>query len=307
MITSFFSKSKPINFLIVFLLSLLALFVAIYKYSIFTFNVVSVSKLAAVFLCCFLSVLLVDFIVAKNSLSQKGNAELLLFSLFLLAVPQVFLDWEIILSNFLILLAFRRIISLRTQNEHIKKLFDASFLIGFASLFYFWSLLFFILIFIALLFYAESDVKKWIVPFVGLLTITIISIGLSIVVNDDFGSLLNINTSVGFNFNAYNSVQFIVAITMFLSFGLWASIFYLRDINKKMKTYRAAYKIVFVAFLIATTLVIIAPKKNGSEFLFLFAPLAIIISNYIETIEEKWFKTLFVLLLLVIPLVLLML
>ena len=74
-----------------------------------------------------------------------------------------------------------------------------------------------------------------------------------------------------------------------------------------MKTFRPAYKVVFVACVIALTLVIIAPKKDGSEFLFLFAPLTIIISNYIETIEEKWFKMLFVILLLLIPFVLLML
>ena len=307
MITNVFSKSKPINFLIVFSLSLLALLVAVNKYGDFTFTMFSTIKLSAVFLCCFLSVLLVDFIVAKNSLSQKGNAELLLFSLFLIAIPQVYLDWKIILSNFLVLLALRRIISLRTQNEHIKKLFDAGFLIGLASLFYFWALLFFILIFIALLLYAESEIKKWIAPTLGLLAIVMMSIGLSIVINDDFISLLNINPAVGFNFNAYNSVQFIVAITMLLSFGLWASIFYLKDIKKKMKTYRPAYKVVFVDFIISTLLVIIAPKKDGSEFLFLFAPLAIIISNYIETIEEKWFKTIFVVLLLAIPLILLVL
>ena len=307
MITSVFSKSKPINFLIVFSLSLFALLVAVYKYSDITLNGVSISKLTVVFLCCFLSVLLVDFIVTKNSLSQKGNTEVLLFSTFLLTIPQVFLNWEIVLSNFLVLLALRRIISLRTQNEHIKKLFDAGFLIGLASVFYFWSLLFFILIFVALLFYAESEIKKWIVPCLGLITIIMISIGLSIVLYDDFFSILNIDTNVDFNFNSYNSVQFIAAITVLLSFGLWSSLFYLKDINKKMKTFRPSYKVVFIACILATILVVIAPKKDGSEFLFLFAPLAIIISNYIETIEEKWFKTLFVLLLLVIPMVLLML
>ena len=94
---------------------------------------------------------------------------------------------------------------------------------------------------------------------------------------------------------------------MLLSFGLWASIFYLKDISKKMKTFRPAYKVVFIAFIIAGIIVVIAPKKDGSEFLFLFAPLSIIISNYIETIEEKWFRTLFTLLLFLIPFVLLIL
>lgn len=307
MITSIFTKSKPINFLVVFSWCLLALFIAINKHSDFNFNTVSAFKFFAVFLCCFLSVLLVDFIVSKNSLSIKGNTEILLFSSFLLTIPQVLTDWEIVLSNFFVLLALRRILSLRTQKEQVKKLFDAGFLIGLASVFYFWSILFFLLIFSALLFYAESEIKKWLIPFLGLTATVIIAVGFSLLYNNDFFTTLNINPIVGYNFTAYNSVQFITVITVLLSFGLWSSLFYLKDLKKKAKTYRPSYKVVFVACIIATIVLIIANKKDGSEFLFLFAPLSIIISNYIETIEEKWFKEVFFLALLVLPFVLLML
>lgn len=307
MITSILSKSKPINFLIVFLIALLAAFAALYKYSDLVINSALLTKVALVFLGCFISALLLDFIVTKNSLSKRGNTEVLIFSSFLLTIPQVFLNWEVVVSNLLVLLALRRILSIRTQNDHIKKLFDAGFLIGFASLFYFWSLLFFILIFVALLFHAESELKKWITPCLGLITIAIISMSLSIIIHDDFLSVINLDAKVGFNFSAYNSVQFITAITVLLSFGLWSSLFYLKDINNKKRTFRPSYKIVFVACMIATILIIIDSKKEGSEFLFLFALLAIIISNYIETIDKKWFKELFTITLLLIPFALLIL
>jgi hypothetical protein len=307
MITSIFRKSKPINFFIVFAVSLFAFIAAINKYGKLDLNALEATKLTTVFLCCFLSVLLVDFIVSKNSLSRKGNAEVLLISSFLLTIPQVFLSWEVVFSNLLVLLALRRIISLRTPKEHLKKLFDAGFLIGLASLFYFWSLLFFILIFVALLFYAESEFKKWLTPFLGLLAVVMVSVGFSLIYNDTFFTILNLNSAVSFNFNAYNTIQFIIAITVLFSFGLWSSFFYLKVIKKKIKSFRPSYKVVVVACLIAVILLVIAPTKNGSEFLFLFAPLSIIISNYIETIEEKWFKELFVLMLMLIPVVLLML
>ena len=54
-------------------------------------------------------------------------------------------------------------------------------------------------------------------------------------------------------------------------------------------------------------MVIIAPKKDGSEFIFLFAPSAIIMANYIESVKENWFKELFLSVLVVVPLILLML
>lgn len=307
MITSIFRKSKPINYIICFLLLLLAVFTAFSKYSRFDLNAAALFKVAAVFFCCFLSVLVLDFIVTKNSLSLKGNVEILLFSGFILCVPQVFLHWEIVLSNFFVLLALRRIVSLRSPKNPIKKLFDAGFLIGLASLFYFWAILFFILIFFALLFYAESDIKKWMASFLGLATTAILSISFSLLYNNDFFTSLNIDPIVNFDFNAYNSTQFIVAITLFLSFGLWSSLFYLKDLNKKMKTFRPSFKVVFIACIIAATIMAIAPIKTGGEFLFLFAPLSIVISNYIETIEEKWFKEVFVLMLLGIPFALLLL
>jgi hypothetical protein len=92
-----------------------------------------------------------------------------------------------------------------------------------------------------------------------------------------------------------------------LSFGAWSSIFYLNNIKKKKKAFRASFKIIIIAAIIAFLIVIQTPNKNGSEFLFLFAPLAIIITNYIEIIQEKWFKEAFVLVLVIAPFFLLLL
>ena len=307
MITSIFSKSKPINFLIVFFISLLAFIYAVFKLDETDFTFLHFSKLIVVFFGCYCSILLLDFIVSKNFLSQKSYYEILLFSLFLLATPQIFLNKEIVLANFFILLALRRIVSLRTQKDLVKKLFDASFLIGLASLVYFWAILFFPLIFIALLFYSDNQFKDWITPFLGISAVFIMAVSYSIIVNNDFFSALNFQPKVSFDLNNYNSLRSITTITTLLSFGFWSSLFYLRGIKKKMKTFRPSYKVVFAASVLATLIIILSPKKNGSEFLFLFAPLSIIITNYIETIEEKWFKELFLLALIVIPFMLLVL
>ena len=72
-----------------------------------------------------------------------------------------------------------------------------------------------------------------------------------------------------------------------------------------MKTLKPGFKIIQTMFLVSWALVIVAPEKDGSEFLFLFAPLAIIITNYLETIKEKWFREVFLATFIVIPIVLL--
>ena len=69
--------------------------------------------------------------------------------------------------------------------------------------------------------------------------------------------------------------------------------------------FRAPFKIVILAALIGFLIMVPAYEKNGSEFLFLFAPLSIIIANYIEVIQDKWFKEVFLSILIIVPFVLL--
>ncbi|AEH00902.1 DUF6427 family protein [Lacinutrix sp. 5H-3-7-4] len=306
MITSIFSKSKPINFLIVFLVSLLAIFIAINKYAALEVVSNNYTVLATTLVCLFLTALVIDFIVTKNTLSQKQNLETIVFCLLLFAVPQVFLNYKIVIANLLFLLALRRLLSLRTQKDVEKKLFDASVLIALASIFHFWCILFLPLIYITMLFYTITDIKKWAIPLLGVFSVVIVAITYSLLVNNNFFSALYINPAVSINLNAYNSIQFIVVITMLLSLGLWSSVFFLNTIKKKKKTFRPSYKVVFVSCLIALLIAIITPIKTGNEFLFLFAPLSIVISNYIEIIEEKWFKEMFFIILVVVPIILLL-
>lgn len=307
MITSIFSKSKPINFLIVFFISLLAFFVAILKFDETELTASYIVKLNLVFLSCYFSILLTDFIVSKNYLSQKSNYEVFFFSLFLLLFPKVFLHIDIVLANLFLLLAIRRLLSLRSQKELVKKLYDAALFIGIATLFYFWAILFFVIILVTLFFHSKNKIEHWFVPVLGIITVALIASACSVIFNNDFFSILNITPEISLDYSYYNSTQYIVAITLLFSFGIWSSVYYLKAIKKKKKVLRATYRIVFATSCIAFLVLLLSPEKDGSEFLFLFTPLAIIITNYAEMIKEKWFKEVFILIIVITPFILLML
>ncbi|WP_262709938.1 DUF6427 family protein [Flavivirga rizhaonensis] len=307
MITSIFSKSKSINFIIVFFIMLLAFIIARVKLINEPITLGFILKQILLLLVCYISVLLLDFIVSKNNLTKKNNYEILLFSLFLLLIVQTTMSTEIILSNFFVLLGLRRTMSLRSPKNVKKKLFDAAFWVAIASLFYFWTILFFALILVTLILYTDNKLRHWIMPFVGVVTVFVISISTSIIVYDNFFEIFNISPKISYDFSNYNSIKFLVAITLLLSFGIWSSIFYLQNIKKKKKAFRASFKIIMIAVVITFLIVIQAPEKNGSEFLFMFAPLTIIITNYIEIIQEKWFKEVFLSLLIIVPFITLLL
>ena len=307
MITSVFSKSKPINFLIVFLITVLAFSIVKFRYFQEPLSAVVIAKQTAIFLLVYLSVLLLNFVVNKNSLTQKNNLEILLFGLFFLIMPESLIDSNVIAANFLVLLALRRLLSLRSNKNVKQKLLDAALWIALASLFSFWAILFFVLIIIALLLYTDNDIKHWVIPFVGLITIFVISVSASILLYGEYFMFLKSKPYLSLDFSMYNSISFWVAITLFFSFGLWSTFYYLNSLRKKMKMVRPSFKLVFAALVIAFVIIVISPNKNGSEFLFFFAPLAIIITNYIESISEKWFKEVFLAILVLTPIVLLML
>lgn len=307
MITSIFSKSKPLNFIIVFFITLLAFVIANLKLLTEPVTAGYLLKQAILFFVCYVSILVLNFVVSKNNLTLNNNYEILLFSLFLLAVTQSTIDAHILFANLFVLLGLRRLLSLRSQISINKKLFDAAFWVAVATLFYFWAILFFVLILVALILYTDNKINHWIIPFAGLATVFLIGMSISIIWYDNFFEIFKSLPEVNYNFNDYNSPKYLIAITMLLSFGLWSSIFYIKRLKQKKKAHRPSFNIILVAVIIAFSIVILAPKKDGSEFLFMFAPLAIIITNYLENIQEKWFKEVFLSVLIMVPFILLLL
>ncbi|MCK8481804.1 DUF6427 family protein [Psychroserpens algicola] len=307
MISNFFSKSKPIHYIVVSII-LLVVFV-LSKLNTFSegIDIYLISKQTGLFLVCLFSVFVFDFLVTRNSLTKKNSYNIVLYVLFFAMLPQAILNSEIIFANLFVLLALRRLISLRTQKDIKKKLFDASFWIAVATLFYFWSWVFFALIFIALLTYGITDIKNYIIPLIGIATVGVITICYLIIFNVDILDFAHSLFDYSLDYTTLNSKQVIVASTLLLSFGLWALFYYIKNIKSQMKSYRPSFKLIIITAVLALLIVVFAPSKNGSEFIFLFAPLSIIMTNYLEVISENWFKETLLWTIILTPIALLML
>ncbi|MEW4922397.1 DUF6427 family protein [Algibacter sp. 2305UL17-15] len=307
MITSIFSKSKPINFIIVFFIIGLACAVAYFKIENNAINIGNALNVGGLFVVSYFSMLVLNFISSKNNLTRTNNFEILLYGLFLLLIPYATLNLSVILSNIFLLFSLRRIISLRSQKNVKKKLFDAAFWITVASLFYVWTILFFILMPIAVRLYTDNKIRNWIIPFAGSLSVLLIAYSVCVIIDFDLMAYVWNGFQLSFDFSSYNTVSFLVGLTLLLSFGVWSLFFYIKSINEKKKALRPALYIIMLVVIISFLVIVIVPQKTGSEFLFMFAPLAIIITNYIEIIKERWFKEVFLATLIIVPFILLLL
>lgn len=256
----------------------------------------------ALFSVCVFSILLLDFISEKNSLIPKNSYHILFFTLFLIMFPQSLLDSNILLSNVLILLALRRIMSMRSHLKLKKKLLDSSILISLATVLYFWSCLFFVLIFVALFLFRIVDIKNWIVPFVGVLAVAIIGLIVQMVLGYDLNIVSNsLNYKISLDFSTLNSKPIIISATIIFSYFIWSLFFYLKNLKTKPKTHKSSYILILIEMFLAIFILIMAPNKSGAEFIFMFTPLSIILTNYFETVSEKWFKEVLIWILMLTP------
>lgn len=307
MISSFFSKAKPIHFVIVCLILLLTFSTAKFYTVTYTINLGLILKQIGLFLVCLSTVFILDFLASRNNLTKKNSYKILIFSLFVALLPETILNSNLLLSNLFILLAIRRIISLRSNKDIKKKLFDAAFWISIAMLFYFWAILFYALIFIGLILYRIVDVKNYIVPFIGIITVGVLSFSYMILTGQELMGYFDNLIEFSFDFSSLNSQRIVISSTIILTYGIWSLLYFIRYLKSKSKKSRPSFILLIFSAIIGLAIVVISPNKNGSEFIFLFAPLSIIITNYLETISEKWFKEGLLLGLVITPILILML
>ncbi|MDN3491595.1 DUF6427 family protein [Winogradskyella bathintestinalis] len=305
MITRIFSKSQPINFIIVAVCVSLLFVITNYTQLFSNLNtiLVTISKWAITLFLIFL----LDFIVSKNNLTQRNSYAILTFGLLFGMFPEAMSHLDLLVSNLFIIFALRRLISLHSKLNIKKKLFDAAFWIALAALFYFWAILFFALVIVALIYHSQNDFKNIIIPFAGIATVFILLLTYNIMVHDVFLRPTNFKRYASLEFTAYNSKAGILKLTVLFTALVWTLIYYFKNIPDKSKKLKPSYFIMAWASIIAVLVAIIASTKNGSEFIFLFVPFSIIMANYIEVISERWFKEVFVALLLIVPIISLLL
>ncbi len=299
MLTSIFSKSKPVNFVIIAVLVVITFVTHTYSKGVLVDF--SILKLIIPPFIVLFYVFLTDFIISKNDLTKKHSYGILILGLSIIIFPEIFNNLDKLIANLLALFALRRLFSLHTKRSLSKKFFDAVFWISLASLFYSWVILYLIIVVVALVNYWQSEIKYVVVSIFGALTVFVLLLVFNIVYNDSYILKTNFNFDFSFDISNYNNAWDILRLTILSSVFLWSTVYYLKTISSKNRKQKPIYVLVLVAAIISMGIGIIAPEKNGSEFIFFIVPFSVIVANYLEMIKEKWFKEVFLFLLLLIP------
>ena len=157
MIANFFNQTRPINFLLLSILVVLIYLAAIFNANVDSVNFFLVLKYGLFLFLAVLTVFVLNFIIRKNALTEDNSFAIFLFIIMCSYFPEVYISEGIYLSNFILLLAFRRIYSLRTSIQTREKIFDSAFWIGIAGLFYVWSLIYVLFLYAAILIFRKGN------------------------------------------------------------------------------------------------------------------------------------------------------
>ena len=175
-------------------------------------------------------------------MSKDSAYTALFYFLFLLFFPSVLNNISLLISNFFILLAIRRTVSLHSLKASKEKIFDASIWVFIAALFHFWSILFIVLIFISVLFHVARDYRNWFLPLLAFCAVAIIFVLSALYFHTHWIDRLFSQSMVDFRLNYFTNNYQNVALSIYATIGLFFVISLLLSMSNRPLILHPTYK-----------------------------------------------------------------
>ena len=301
MISSIFGQSKPINYIII--IGFLILIYAAVSFDQFgQFESPENILLHLVILGVLIfSIMVVNFIVKKNQISGTNDFTIFYYALLIALFPEVLSDYNAIMSSFFLLLSMRRLISLRSLKDIKLKLFDATFWIVAASLFYDWVILFIVLVYICIYTYEPKNFRNWLVPVAGLATAGIL-LYMALLLIGNTGFLeehykFYIYTDTNALFSVKGGVKIILYLLLVVVTGIVAFV----KLGKLGMGKIVTMRIIAISFFIGMVVTIFKSSETISPIMITFFPASVLFTKYVEVIKRVNIKEVTLILSVVVP------
>ena len=301
MLTNFFSNSKPFNFILISLLLFVGYTFHNFQISSFENDFIWLIQLTFKFGLYIILMLIFGFIIKKNNLTQINSYALFIFVCLLLLMPNVFQNSKPILSTGFILLALRRILSFNSKKNIQKKILDASLWIGIATLFYFWSILFLLVLYAALIQLASKNFKLFLIPIIGMFVVFIICTIYFLYLDNNMYWFTDYENFTSFDFSSYKLLKNFFSLFVILLMIVISLVFKFLNFTKTPLRKKSKYWIIIFTLITGIIIVILTAQKNGIELIFTIVPISILFSNFIEALQRKWVSEVMLWLILIAP------
>ncbi|WGK95212.1 MULTISPECIES: DUF6427 family protein [Flavobacterium] len=288
MIASVFKKSTPLNYALTVFLVLFFFFIYQIQDTSWVASGVLLLKKAFTFLVVLASIFLTSFIGKRNGLTKNSSYTAIFFLLLLLFFPTILNNLNILLANFFILLALRRLISLQSMKASKEKIFDASLWIFVASLFSFWSILFLILVFISVIFHVSRDYTNWVLPFIAFIAVAIFFAFFTSFFGINILDYWHQNTQIDIAIDYFTNTNQNIAFSIYVSVALFFVFSMFITLSHRPSITQTSYKKIVASFFIGVIVFVLSANKSSDFLLLTIAPLAILASAHLEYLQTKF-------------------
>ncbi|WP_440068676.1 DUF6427 family protein [Tenacibaculum discolor] len=292
MLANFFGKSKPINFIVLFVLFLGYFVLSIFSKEL-SFNLV---KELGWFLVVFS---VYNFIISKNLLTYDNSFAFLFFVILIGFFPDTIQINKTFYANLTILLFLRKVYSLQSSKNILHKLFDGGLWLGISFLIEPYAPLLLILLYLSIFLHQRFTYQTLLTPVIGFFAPVFLYFTYYFWYDnlEKFWLLFDWNFYPDLSF--YSHEKYLLPI-LFIVFFLVASIILKSPKALAVKNkFRKNWILILAHLTITTAILLLVQDGSGSEFLYVFFPVSVILANGIEFFQKKWYADAIIILFLI--------
>jgi len=291
MIANFFNNTKPISSLIILLLLMVFLvsnqFFTVQTVYGVNFYIELVKKIGLFFVMLFL----VKSILSKDKLTKNNSFGMLFFVLLLMLFPKISNLNNITYASLFLFLSYRRIYNMQNYISVKERLFDSSFWIGIATLFYNGSFLMLILVFVSLIIFNKVSFKNLLIPLIGfgLPILWIVAVRYFL----DIHFFNKLTWSFAYSLNFFKTFYFsktTISLMIIIALGCISILSISAKATFAGNRAKGLWQLLVVHFFITIAMLFLYPVKDDKQLFILFFPISILMANYLERISNKWLK-----------------
>ncbi|WP_339652803.1 DUF6427 family protein [uncultured Maribacter sp.] len=301
MISSIFEKTKPINFIIVLVFLFLFYWSVQFYLLDYTFTDIEIVPSIVVLTILLFSVFVVDFVVKRNKLTGSNSYAILFFTLLFVVFPETLRDSNAVFTSFFLLLAMRRLLSIKSLKNIKLKIFDAGLWICISSVFYEWAILYLVLVFAAIYIYDPKNIRNWLVLLSVGFSFFMILYGILVLIDET--SFMKTHYDFAINYDAIFPIKWWSSLKLSLYALLnmvlaFSTFIYLGKAGMGKVIIMRLIALSFIIGLVVNFLVI---SDNKSAILITFFPSVVFIVNYLESIKKPKFLELILIASILVP------
>lgn len=295
MLANFLDKTKPIIFVLLVSFFFLFFFANIFfgnttielNFDLFSILLKNGILFATIFF-------LFNFIVGKNELTYDNGYAFFLFILFAICSIEDYLNSSVALNLFVQLLFVRKLYSLKSSKNILKKIFDTGFWLAILCLLEPIFIGYAVLLYIAVFLHQKITFNTVLTPILGFLAPVIVVFSYYLwIESPEWTSHLNFSR-YSWGYEAYFDGKLLYFVSLLILLAFTALILKSPLKLTFKNTFQKNYMVLSFHLIIAFVLLFFSPQKSSTEMLYVLFPATVIIANGVELISDKLYRNVFI-------------